>query len=277
MKELPEVLLNDANSQNWWNAMLKRQIERKLHLRRMCETRYNQSVLPLTEFIKDNKRLHSFYYVDKFKLIYSFVHKVGSSNWARMLKTVTENNRLKRLYLLPTDEALWRLQNYTSFIIVRHPLVRLLSAYKDKFVEHHIPHFKSIGRQIMKRYRDGVTMEELQRADNLRFGEFLRYLVADKRNRGNTHWDNLIIRNRVCLFNYDIIAKLETGDDDTKFILKSFNLEGLVNLGSHYTNYTGKKDTLRSFYSKIPKSLLQSVIDAYESDFVLFNYSKDVP
>lgn len=257
--------------------MLERQAERKLHLRRMCETKYNQSVLSLTEFIKDKKRLYSFYYIDKFKLMYSFVHKVGSTNWARLLRTATKGHKLKRLYRLPKREALSRLQNYTSFIIVRHPLVRILSAYRDKFVEHHIPHYKSIGRRILKKFRKGVTKSELKRANNVRFDEFLGYIAATRKHRGNTHWDHSILRNKVCLFDYDIIARLETGDEDTKFILKTFKMDRLVTLRSQYQNYTGQQDVVRSFYSQIPSKLLNRVIHAYESDFVLFNYSMSIP
>ncbi|PIK36659.1 putative carbohydrate sulfotransferase 14-like isoform X2 [Apostichopus japonicus] len=236
----------------WWDRMMHIQKERKSHLRRICQEKYNENTLPISDFVAQEKNIYSFYFVDKFKLLYNFVHKVGSSHWAQMLKRLNQG-KLKRLYTLPRQEALWRLENYTSFIIVRHPLVRLLSAYKDKFIDHHIAHFKSIGRNILKSFRPNVTQSELENPIDVKFEEFLRYLVANKRNRGNTHWDEIVIRNKVCLYDMDIIAKLDTGEDDNQLILRTFKIEKIAQLGSEYKNYTGKLETIRSFYSQIPQ------------------------
>lgn len=45
-----------------------------------------------------------------------------------------EDGVLTKLTQLPPEEAITLLNEYTSFVMVRHPFERLLSAYRNKFV-----------------------------------------------------------------------------------------------------------------------------------------------
>lgn len=52
-------------------------------------------------------------------------------------------------------------EQFVSFLIVRHPLERLLSAYRDK-IQHAVSgsvHFK-LGRNIIRKYRKKVSDDE---------------------------------------------------------------------------------------------------------------------
>ena len=64
-----------------------------------------------------------------------------------------------------------------SFIIVRHPFERLVSAYRDKLERKHAKnyltdfYYTSYGRKIVQKYRKRAL---------LKFGdEFFRYLILD--------------------------------------------------------------------------------------------------
>lgn len=88
----------------------------------------------------------------KHKLLYCYIPKVACTNWKRVLMalnnlTVTDltaisaslvhaNGSLLKLPELDEITAKSLLSNYTSFIMVRHPFERLLSAYRNKLEDN---------------------------------------------------------------------------------------------------------------------------------------------
>ena len=81
---------------------------------------------------------------DENKIIYCTIPKVSSTTWKRVLGVVhgLDKNieRIHRselwrwLYQYTEEERLKRIKTYFKFLFVREPLHRLLSAYKDKFL-----------------------------------------------------------------------------------------------------------------------------------------------
>lgn len=57
------------------------------------------------------------------------------------------------------DELDDALSTSVSFLVVREPLERLLSAYRDKLEGLHNKYYKTLGEQIMKQYRSARTKE----------------------------------------------------------------------------------------------------------------------
>lgn len=47
------------------------------------------------------------------------------------------------------------MQNSISFLIVREPFERLLSAYRDKLEGQHNNYYRKLGAQIVRRFRKG--------------------------------------------------------------------------------------------------------------------------
>ena len=88
------------------------------------------------------------------KILYCELPKVGSSNWKRVLIKLTdpryedvknvlairkprkyEHYNLKKIGEYPLQERLDMLKNFYKFTVVRDPIERILSAYKDKAYE----------------------------------------------------------------------------------------------------------------------------------------------
>lgn len=61
--------------------------------------------------------------------------------------------------LVELEEAL---PNSVSFLFVREPFERLLSAYRDKLEGLHNKYYKALGEQITKRYRRVNKVKTLQ-------------------------------------------------------------------------------------------------------------------
>ena len=214
--------------------MASRQEERKKRLKRVCESLYDRTPKDSTHLALHKSKLRPLIVNEKFHFIYSIVYKVGSTNWERVIVQDVEghqnvpNQKLyshKALKWMPKfDERTVKdfLDKYTKFIFVRNPLSRILSGYKDKFVDHHNSVFSNLGRQIIKQYRTGGIVENARR--NVTFTEFVSYLVDSEAHRVNPHWIPVYVQNMPCEMNFDIIGKLEEASDDIPYVLKRIGI-----------------------------------------------------
>ena len=238
---------------------------------------------------------------DKYQIIFCSVPKVGSTTWKRVLGILSHNvteanimeksldlggsnpseyvhtqhfyNRigLKPLSRYSLSESIWRLQNYFKFMFVRHPLERLTSAYKDKFLTPSPrPFFKLIRQYIRKHFAF---------KGDIPFNVFLRFVISDHKSPKvstvtEDHWQTFDQLCSPCFVKYDFIGHLETFQEDSQFLLKNV-------LG-----YTGGQDDIsRLFnpvhgpvsknakpvnYDQVPGSLLKQIQTVFEEDSKLF-------
>ena len=75
----------------------------------------------------------------------------------------------------------------TSFMVVRHPMVRLVSAYRDKLeslTEYNVRyHMTDAPRMTSRRVQNNDSV-----ADNPTFPEFVDYLIRTPPNLMDKHW-----------------------------------------------------------------------------------------
>lgn len=160
-----------------------------------------------------------------------------------------------------------------KFLIVRHPLERLLSAYRDKLehMQNREYYYKRFGRRIVLKYRQSGNTTRLEPT----FAEFLQFIVSEK--YFDEHWVPYYRTCEPCMVNYDYILKFETLDRDQNFFIQDANLNGYL----YETNYlrninplgTTTRKTLDEYIKGISRSLLDEVYKIYENDYKLFNYS----
>ncbi|XP_032678228.1 carbohydrate sulfotransferase 11-like [Odontomachus brunneus] len=160
-----------------------------------------------------------------------------------------------------------------KFLIVRHPLERLLSAYRDK-LEHmkgREYYYKRFGRRIAFKYRLPGNETKLEPT----FEEFLRFIVNEK--FFDEHWTPYYQTCEPCAVRYDYILKFETLDRDENFFIQDANLSEHLYEKNYVRNMnpygTTTREILSEYIKKIPRSLLEEIYKIYENDYKLFDYS----
>ncbi len=236
--------------------------------------------------------------LDSHKLIYCYVPKVGCTNWKRILLVLkglyndtkligqSQTHALTTAFIKPLssyslEEATERLENYTKFVFVRHPLERILPGYRDKFQEDYAastnfrqnfgPKIASYGSSENVPVRSDGTL-------NVTFGQFVQYIGDSKNlfsNEGPTeHWNDMYKMCQPCMINYDIIGKFSSLHEDANFTLQTMGLDGKVSY-SQSTNPTSSSDEahVAGYFSGLPPNDIQALLARYVIDMDLFGFS----
>ncbi|XP_059060946.1 carbohydrate sulfotransferase 11 isoform X1 [Achroia grisella] len=187
----------------------------------------------------------------------------------------------RRKYARPTVEMIKKAQQDSiSFLIVRHPLERLASAYNDKIVHAWPKSFHDkMGQRIIKKYRK--LLANVQPVPTERypvFEEFVAYVLDERKAKRalDMHWTPYTDFCTPCKFNFDVIIKFETLDEDQRFLIQLARLQDVVK--PEWRNSGKGANTLHNIshlYSRLKKSQLDGLYKLYRYDFQLFNYTID--
>ncbi|XP_047500975.1 carbohydrate sulfotransferase 10-like [Penaeus chinensis] len=128
------------------------------------------------------------------------------------------------------------LKNSMRIIVVRHPFTRILSAYRDKMLSE-IPgppkfNFRELQAHIVKEYRKPDSADDSRFPS---FPEFVQFVIdSTKRFTSSKEWKENVkcwlpywVRCSVCSFDYNVIMKLETMDEDKRFLVTLSRLHEL--------------------------------------------------
>lgn len=204
------------------------------------------------------------------------VFKAGSSTWLSALvelsnhssedkakiKAMFPGNYLKQgRYVAPmmtkTTYQSYHQRNFSkqSFIVVRHPFERLVSAYRDKLERSHLCclgknyindfYYKRYGKAIVSQFRkkalDKFGSDFFNSTNNygapiavdwqLRpssqmpiFWEFVQYIIKTKGYNSDEHWTPTFKYCSMCLIKYDYILKFENYISEGKDFLEQSKL-----------------------------------------------------
>lgn len=130
----------------------------------------------------------------------------------------------------PTQEELAdALANSVSFLIVREPFERLVSAYRNKFEGSRNNYYKQLGDRIVKKFRIKTAGEKHTKGPT--FEEFIRYIIDRAKECGvdkiNEHWAPIYSFCSPCTINFTLIVKSETLQRDTEYIFRQALVESL--------------------------------------------------
>ena len=229
------------------------------------------------------------------KLIYCVIPKNGCTSMKMLLKETSHEPKamtadihnlvqmgklagLPMMKHLPITNIKQKLESkeYLKFLIVRHPFDRLLSAYKNKFIDeiYSPPLYKEIISKLQHRKMANISSEERPTWE-----EFVSYLPENK-SKDNSHSNNIHWRRQVdlcypCQVKYDLVMKLETIDVDSEPVIDrlagdiaKFKRQGL---GRRQTSNASVKTNTE--FSKLTDGLVDKLKRRYEEDFRLFGYS----
>lgn len=244
-----------------------------------------------------NKEINSkeFLISNKYKLIWCNIFKAASSTWMyNYLKMagLTED-QLKRERKSPVEAARvhyprpslellrthleGRSDGYLSFIIVREPFQRLLSAYRDK-IEPEVLYYRPLRCSIVKKFATpSITKVPGRYSCKPTFSQFVSY-VLDEEKEGrihNEHWAPYYRFCSPCQAHFDVIMRFESLSEDEVYLLQKVpSLSQVVSpkvIHSSHTNYTALTAT---YYKQLTAYQLLGLLKMYLPDFRLFGYSE---
>ncbi|XP_042890742.1 carbohydrate sulfotransferase 13-like [Penaeus japonicus] len=218
----------------------------------------------------------------EYKLVWCNVFKAASSTWlynflllAGVSEKVIRQSRSspvevarKEAYPRPSVGELrsaLTTANYTSFLIVRDPFQRLLSAYRDKI---------EATRQI---YYRRTYLPRVTRDCQPTFPEFVDYLL-EERAKGrppNEHWAPYHAFCSPCQVHFDYVLRFESLPEEEAFLIET--VAGLSNvlqpckLHSSHTDYIA---VTKHYFSQLSQEKLRRLYDIYKPDFDIFGYDE---
>jgi hypothetical protein len=193
-------------------------------------------------------------------------------------KALHSPNYLKSHYNLTSlrkyskKDILQILDDYFVLMVVRHPLDRIISAYRDKLAGNNSIYEHRLGRSVLKAVRPQASDTVKQRGHGVTFQEFIQYMIQTEYDNGHfTYYQSLC---HPCLIQYDYIAKLETQYTDASYIinkyLAGYGADGLSNLHSNRGGASQWKAL--SEYDSLSPEELDTFIAMYTPDINMFGY-----
>ena len=179
---------------------------------------------------------------ERHKILYCELPKVGCTNWKRTMLQLIHPETFGRLpfdqikgphghygekgykYISdwPISDRFKMVKEYYKFVFVRHPLERLLSAYRDKVQYDFLRHLPFPIHHIKGHDTDGLPIHHIKEHDADAFMDidiegfhaFLKYLVKDEtilaRGSRSRHWKRFVDLCGICSFDWNFVGKLET-------------------------------------------------------------------
>lgn len=269
----------------------------KERIRLICDLENKEFSVPKNEL---NTIYNQFIVDDTKKILYCFIPKVACSNWKRVMfvlkkgKPYDDPSSIDRFSIHHVGKLIYlkqfnsaererRLMEYTKFMFVRDPFVRLVSAYRDKFVQEerneyfYTNYFKYIIKTFGNQSDPPKTMKEANALGLLpSFSDFIKYLLHPQTERMEPfepHWRQMHRLCQPCRVKYDFVGHLETLQEDAQELLKSLKLENDIKFPSFYQNKT-TYDSIMNWFKTVPLKDRRRLYNVYQGDFKLFGYSR---
>ncbi|XP_063597741.1 carbohydrate sulfotransferase 11-like [Penaeus indicus] len=210
----------------------------------------------------------------------------------QMRLTVKYGARQKKvfeLYPAPSDGAYLKeaFEGAVRVMFVRHPFARILSAYRDKMSKMDPKpreyHFRDLQLTIISKYRHADSPET---SPFPTFPEFVQHIIDSTKGYQTAEdwvdhvkcWTPYWAQCNVCSSDYTLILKLETMQEDERFLITLANYEELKKRQTqewrHLKNATSQ-DLASQYYSLLTHEQILQLHQRYLLDFQLFEYTID--
>ncbi|NXM42903.1 CHST9 sulfotransferase, partial [Gymnorhina tibicen] len=235
----------------------------------------------------DSQVANQLFVEHKHKFIYCEVPKVGCSNWKRTIfllqsdlnteaseiehDNIHHTSVIKRL--LNYSPALQKkfLSNYTKVMFTRHPLQRLVSAYRDKLLHSEALYSTTVANAMKAMFRKNKNSSE-----KVSFQEFVSFITAKPPHTLDIHWKPMFLLCDPCNIHYDIMGKYETLGLDSEHVLKAIGApESLQypNLKRYGSEKRTDGDITLEYLRQLTSEQIEKIKKLYQMDFFLFNYT----
>ena len=209
-------------------------------------TNNEKSVLPLNESVRlacsslgkqsrQARVLSTLQFIPGKKILYCPVEKIGTTFWRRVFYMFSYNHAQDKLpFDIPEETAQEEVKarfsksystsfpaDYFSFMFVRNPFSRLLSAFVDKIVAPNPFYWKNFGALAVNKYRQNVNKSAV-RGHDITFSEFVR-LATDMESTNmykDPHLKSIGMSCHPCHHNYSYIGRMENFKEDALYVLR---------------------------------------------------------
>lgn len=186
-----------------------------------------------------------------------------------------------------------KIKNFlSSFLVVRHPFDRLVSAYINKLVNTSLKHdgdyfYKTFGKKIVSKYRNNdetnplreTNLKEEKGREEPTFEEFVDYLLDLKPEQYNDHWKPISDICNICSYDFDFIVKFENFQEEFKSLITHFKYIGILPVEfetaweNKELNNKNKKNVVAQYIRSLSLDKIVSLYKIFKYDFSYFNYS----
>lgn len=244
-------------------------------------------------------------------VIYCSVPKASNTNWKRIIMTVLQPGKYPDPLNIKFNEAHGyyvknksflsqqrrTVENTTKlfnssykFLFARHPMERVLSAYRNKMlgIGGYDPKYqRRVGLEILRKRGTFASDKQAMAHYDDRpptFSEFVSYVLRQHKSSlsMDKHWTPIFDLCNVCCINYDFIGQYKNIAKEATYVLKKLN----VNPNNTFptkgeTGYVTQKqnatsDLLMEYYSQLTPDLYSQLTDIFKKDFDLFGYSPPI-
>ncbi len=213
----------------------------------------------------------------------SAVHLVKNRRLA--LEALIEKGLKKSSFLhktLTDQSRIDALKTYGKYIIVRHPLQRILSGYLDKLsgplLRKEIKpynYFQHLKHDILKKYKEedySFWIENKNSELKVTFEDYILWLSKEKVSLLNEHFSPQFHNSQPCRVRYHFYGNFDQFETDFTMILERFGIDNLLlNLlrPSEHDNSTQHKIDL--FWSPLSLELKHKLFWKYKIDFDFYH------
>uniref|UniRef100_A0A182NDJ9 Carbohydrate sulfotransferase n=1 Tax=Anopheles dirus TaxID=7168 RepID=A0A182NDJ9_9DIPT len=230
----------------------------------------------------------SFYiHVKNESLLYCLVFKSGTTTWfyninrwagvsdETILDDKTDNfNIARQKYPWEIPRVLLNsMKNTFSFIVVRDPFQRLISAYEERLLGQLHPYFKNLSHQIYRRYHNDGNEYGIPS-----FQDFARFVVDQSQNNkpSDLHWRTVNDLCTPCLARYDSIIKMETFKQDLEYLKNRTHLHDKIkSVQMNHSRRDPLDRLIEKYFSQLTKQQFDDLYNIYRIDFEMFQYSPE--
>ena len=304
----------EAADHNFMTVILRRREQ----IKTICSSDY-VPLMSTTQLLSTH-----LYWLVAERIAYCPVFKSASSVWFENLIQLSTTNisiistarkrhknnlieQVKYLGAIQPSESTWSNHvsltphlNLTTFMIVRHPFERLVSAYRDKLERLDLFYYEKYGKRIVYRFRE-QAIENLGKAffhKSNNYGTMLKVLHGDRttanlpsfwefvqsviiRLNMDEHWRPIYeycsVCNPVQLKLNTYILKFENLSEESPAFLRHMhwadNLDQGIALNVNRPTGMSSKEVTQLYFSVLSDDDIRKLYKVYEYDFLLFNYT----
>ena len=168
-------------------------------------------------------------------------------------------------------DILHRLDKYFKFLVVRHPLDRLASGYRDKLAGNNSLYENRFRPIILNRLHQHRS--KIKTKNRLSFHDYIEFVTVDKLS--NAHFKSYQHLCYPCQIKYDYVAKLETHSKDADYIIEK-HLSGIgIGASSKFHSKRGGAKMVKELkeYNDLLYDYVKQVAVVYGEDMDMFGYT----